>query len=123
MLKDLRNSAGLQQKQLAEKLGVTQATINGYESGKREPRIEMLIKIAALFNVTIDFLIDAHTEKPSDRAQDLLKKIDSLSEQNFETAAQVITALSNDPRQLYREFMLSRQIAETPADYKTDKQK
>lgn len=45
------------QKQLAEKCGVATGTIQQYELGKRQPRIEQLEKIANVLEVPVDYLI------------------------------------------------------------------
>ena len=47
----------LSQKDLAEKLGVSAPTLNGYESGKHEPKPEIIVKIAEICGVTADFLL------------------------------------------------------------------
>lgn len=46
-IKETRKQANLTQKQLAEKLNVSQAMIAQYESGERNPKFETLAKIAA----------------------------------------------------------------------------
>ena len=46
-----RKSAGLTQAQLAEKSGVASISIHQYESGKRQPRIEQLKKIAVALGI------------------------------------------------------------------------
>lgn len=56
-LKELREEKGLYQKTLSEKLSISRSTITSYESGKRNPDIFTLIKIADLFNVSIDYLL------------------------------------------------------------------
>lgn len=56
-LKELREENKLLQKQLAVELGVSQVTIARWESGNREPSIDMLIKIAKFFSVSIDYLV------------------------------------------------------------------
>ena len=56
-LKELREEKGLQQKELAELLNVSKSTISGWEVGRNEPKQEMLIKIAAIFDVTTDYLL------------------------------------------------------------------
>jgi len=55
-IKNLRESQGWTQFDLAEKLNVKQPTINRYENG-RVPEPGMLCKIADLFNVTTDYLL------------------------------------------------------------------
>ena len=59
----LRKSKGLTQKELAKALDVTQTAITYWETGKREPSIEMLEKIANYFDVSLDYLFTAQTDK------------------------------------------------------------
>ena len=56
ILKSLRVEADLTQSQLAQKLGIGQSTIVGYERGDREPTASNLMKYASYFNVSMDFL-------------------------------------------------------------------
>lgn len=55
--KALRKAKNLSQADLANLLHISKSSVNMYERGEREPNSEMLIKIADLFNVSIDFLI------------------------------------------------------------------
>ncbi len=45
------------QLELATKLSYRSTTISNYESGRNQPHIEDLIKIADIFEVTVDYLI------------------------------------------------------------------
>lgn len=56
-IQNLRKELDLLQKDLAEKLNLSQQTISLYEAGKREPDYETLNKIAEFFNVSVDFLM------------------------------------------------------------------
>lgn len=56
-LKDLRKSKNLTQYDLSRKLNIGQATIACYESGLREPHINILIAYANFFECSIDYLI------------------------------------------------------------------
>jgi len=56
-IKELRIERGLKQKEVAEKLEVTHAAIGNYESGKREPNIDLLIRLADCFDVSVDYLV------------------------------------------------------------------
>lgn len=56
-IKQERQNANMSQKELGEKLGVSQAMIGQYESGKRKPKVETLTKIAnALGKKLVDLL-------------------------------------------------------------------
>jgi transcriptional regulator with XRE-family HTH domain len=55
----LRIKRGLNQKQLSEASGITQATISRIESGKvKELRSESLLRLARALGVTMEYLID-----------------------------------------------------------------
>ncbi len=52
-IRQLRKEKGLTQKQLAEKTGIAAITIQQYEAGKYEPKLDKLRRIAAALDVTI----------------------------------------------------------------------
>lgn len=56
-LRAIRKLRGFNQRQLAEELGVTQATLSGWETGKYEPDITSLKKISVILSVSLDSLI------------------------------------------------------------------
>lgn len=53
----LREREGMTRRELAEKLGINEGTLQGYETTSREPRFELLIKIANYFGVSVDDLL------------------------------------------------------------------
>lgn len=59
VLKQLRNKAGMNQEQLAKRLGLSKSAISMYESGSREPSLEILEAIADIFNVDMNTLTGA----------------------------------------------------------------
>lgn len=65
-LRKLRTNAGLTQKQLAEQIGVTKSVISFYELQERTPSPEVLIKLAAVFHVSTDFLLGIEREQSLD---------------------------------------------------------
>lgn len=56
-LRELRKERGLTQAELAKLLSIGESTISFYESGKRQPDYETLIRLADFFNVSVDYLI------------------------------------------------------------------
>lgn len=65
-IKELRNKNKFTQTELAEKVGVTKSTIAAYENDSRLPSYEVLIKMAYVFNVTIDSLLSDRSESVID---------------------------------------------------------
>ena len=57
-IKALRVEQGMSQEDLAAKLNISRSCLANYEIGKRQPDNEMLIRIADVFHVLVDYLID-----------------------------------------------------------------
>ncbi len=56
-IKELRTEQGLTQTALAEKIGVSQGAVFFWEKGINEPTAGYLIKLAEIFNVSVDELL------------------------------------------------------------------
>lgn len=56
-LKELRKINKMTQVQLAKKLDFGYTAIANYESGRNEPAIDILTKLAEIFRVSVDYLI------------------------------------------------------------------
>ncbi len=56
-LKKLRNEKGMSQKALADQLHVERSTVSGWETKDRVPDAEILIRLAAVLNTSIDDLL------------------------------------------------------------------
>ena len=56
-VKELRIENGWTQKQLAEKLKTTNSAVCDWEKGRSQPDLKMLVEIAAVFNVSVDYLL------------------------------------------------------------------
>lgn len=56
-LSTLREENNLSRAQLAERLNVSVRLISYWENGQRECDFDMLIKIADLFSVSVDYLL------------------------------------------------------------------
>ena len=68
-LRSARMSMGFTQKQVADAMGITDSTYCGYETGKRQPDVEKIKKLARILNTTGDALLEtgAHeTKNPSE---------------------------------------------------------
>src|SRR5262249_27882270 len=56
-LKVLRHSRRISQIEVAQYIGITRSAYSHYESNNRQPVYETIIKLAAYFNVSVDFLL------------------------------------------------------------------
>ncbi len=56
-IKKLRQQNHMTQKELAQRVGDSKAMISAYETEMRYPSYDVLIKLAATFGVTTDFLL------------------------------------------------------------------
>lgn len=75
-LKLLREEKGWSQQKVADMLNLTQQTVFKYEQKSNEPDIATLIRLADIFEVSVDFLIGNTEirEKNTNREQPTLSK-------------------------------------------------
>lgn len=55
-LKEIRKEIGINQVEVAAKIGVARTNISKYENGQLEPNVETIGKLAELYDVSIDWL-------------------------------------------------------------------
>ena len=64
-LRDLREDHDLTQEQLVTTLGMHKTTYTNYEQGKREIPFALVIRLAQLYNVSIDYIAElSNTPSP-----------------------------------------------------------
>lgn len=62
-LRLMRKKSGLTQAKLAKRLNISPSTVGMYEQGRREPDSAMLVKIADVFDVSVDYLVGSKKSK------------------------------------------------------------
>lgn len=114
-IKTARSNAGLTQRALAEKSGIATGTVQQYELGKRQPRIEQLQKIADALEVDINYLVHGKTlqqfeQESIDRIKNTLQQVqnehrtrmntafDRLNAEGQEAAADQVENLTYNPK-------------------------
>ena len=75
-LQELRKARRLTQQQLADKMGVTRATVSNYEVGRRAPHLSELKRFAEFYGVGLDYFGVAS----SDEVFELLSRAKSVFE-------------------------------------------
>jgi putative transcriptional regulator len=63
-LKELRQLHQISQADMAREIGVSRQAVNGFESGKFDPSLEMAFQIAKLFNVAIEDVFTYEAKHP-----------------------------------------------------------
>lgn len=65
-----RSSLGLSQEELAEAVYVTRQTVSNWETGKSYPDIQSLLRLSALYGVSLDQLIKGDAERMKEKIND-----------------------------------------------------
>ena len=69
-IKRIRNEKAMTQKELGEKLGVSQIRVAQYENGNRAPKLETIDKIAKVLEVSLVSIVDDFELTEKARASD-----------------------------------------------------
>ena len=62
-LRDLREDADLTQTQVAKVLGMSQTGYSKYETGENDIPTQVLIKLAAFYNTSVDYLLGVSSDR------------------------------------------------------------
>ena len=89
-IKELREDKNWQQKEVAMRLNRTTACISSWETGKTEPSVEDILRLADLFEVSCDYLLGRTDEMDivetnsnlSPLQKEVLSSFDALSRDN-----------------------------------------
>ena len=83
-IRDLREDHDMKKYELAEKLDISERTLTRYEAGECEPTVSVLIKLALLFDVSIDYIVGINdspivsTPSVKDELEDIQSKLDKI---------------------------------------------
>ena len=100
-LKELRKAYSYSQDDVAAALGVVRQTYSHYETGKRSPNSDMLFKLAGLYNISVDDLIQLtinidrdisfDAPKPTRSSEDLSELLRYLNQPYNKKKLQLLT--------------------------------
>lgn len=110
-IRELRKLQGITMKQLGEVVDLAESTISQYETGKREPDNETLLKLSEYFGVTVGYLLGAEDKPLINDDQELTDYLEILktrpecrmlfqltknaTKEDVEAAVRIIEALRN----------------------------
>lgn len=109
-LKWLRERLNISQKEMAERIGVSQQYYNKFEKGTGQPNLETLYKIRSVTEESIDFLIGYHFEDK--KALDLydfycdFRIMRTNAEEMLEHAALNVDEFDHDEKLLQEKFKI-----------------
>lgn len=95
-VKQLRQEHKWTQAGLAERLGIHQKQVSAYERGVNLPSTDILIKLADIFDVTLDYLAFESKGRPAKlnvQDRELLRRfemVDTLSEKEKSLAKEIL---------------------------------
>ena len=84
-IKSLREDRDLRQSDVAEATGIDQRTLSNYETGKTNPDSFAIIKLAAFFGVSCDYLLGVNDLAITDKTalkkelNEIKKRLDQIS--------------------------------------------
>ena len=87
-LKELREGKRLSQSDVASRLEVTRATISGYECNTITPSVKQLVKLAVLYNTSLDYIMGMENRS--------YHYLDDLSESQQKTVLDVVDRLKQE---------------------------
>lgn len=107
-IKSLRITDGMTQQELADKLGISKVAISNWELNKGNPNYEALKKIAEIFGVSTDFLLDYDTDfdinnsinfknRTMKRVIEMLKG-KNITEKDLEQAIKIVEVLKENKK-------------------------
>lgn len=89
----LRKQQQLSQEELAKRVDVSRTIIGNYERNTNSPSIEILLKIAKVFNVSVDYLIGESNLSSFDK--EALKRIEDIEKLDADTKQHLFFLIDN----------------------------
>ena len=105
-IRELRKKCGITMKELGEKIGVAESTVSQYETGKRQPDYETLLKLGEYFGVTVDFILGAEKAPTAEGERNVSD--DDIKFALFGGEGEITDAMFDEVRQ-FAEFVKNRE--------------
>lgn len=128
-LKLIRAEAKMKQKEFAAQFGIAPTTYSGYESGRHEPTLDFLIKIADKYELSLDYVVGRSLEKEGlimDELSDMFKNdiINPLSQQgkdSTEIMQEVYDNIQEQIQELNSQMLMFQKMIDEAKNKKSDK--
>ena len=114
-LERLRSERDMTQAAVADKLGINRGTYNAYEIGKNTPPTTILMRIAQLYNVSVDYLLGLTPERRSS-GDEIATRLKTLGAICGSASPVQYTELLDIVNALIRYYHTSQRAADLPMD-------
>lgn len=96
-LAELRKEKKITQRELSDKLNISKSSLAMYETDKRQPPNDVLVKLADYFDVSVDYLLGRTLarKQPDTLAFHSVPGYEKLSDEDKQYIDDLITRLSN----------------------------
>ena len=96
IINELRNKKNLTQKELADKLGISDKAVSRWETGKSFPDLDMLFSISKFFNVSFENLLTARMADDGtddELMQDIIKEFNDINKKHSRRMKRILILL------------------------------
>jgi len=90
---DLRKDKGMSREELGKQVGTSGLVIGRYERNENTPSIDMILKLAKVFNVSLDYLVGEGQLANYDK--EVLKRIEDIEQLDKETQIKLFFLIDN----------------------------
>lgn len=106
-IKSIRTQRGMAQNELAKRINKSKSAVCGYESEAQVPPLEVLVSIASVLNVSLDYLVGFEMEEPISLAKltSNQKKIINLILEEFSNPTNSSPSLSQQQIRIIQKLM------------------
>ena len=106
-IKEIRTQRGIAQNELAKRINKSKSAVCGYESDAQVPPLEVLVSIATVLNVSLDYLVGFEMEAPISVANlnNQQKKIINLILEEFSRPTNSSSRLSQQQITIIQELI------------------
>ena len=106
-IKNLRKAKGYSQEVLAERLNVVRQTVSKWENGLSVPDAKMLNRLAELFEVPLDTLVNGTVEEPEEKEDEVFDESKAFNQDMAQPQYAVSSIIGNE-----KDAVLTQRIEE-----------
>ncbi len=97
-LSDARSHAGLEQAELARRIGIPASSVSHFEAGRRRPSLHNLYKLAEALDVSTDYLLGRTSDRAAHLDRDHFLRLGDMDKNEREIMVEIAKVLSKRVR-------------------------